>query len=61
MVIFKIKTPSKTKRFNKKTYIFQGTVKTGRELDQRKKLLKQRGRKVRSIKFKKNVSSVYIL
>lgn len=57
MVKFNIKTPPKT--YN--GYKLQGTVKKGRSLIQRKKLLRERGKKVRTKSFSKDKSSIYVL
>lgn len=57
MVTFKIKTPPKT--YN--GYKLQGTVKKGRALIQRKKLLRERGKKIRTKTFNKDHSSIYVL
>lgn len=57
MVKFNIKTPLKTY----KGYKLQGTVKKGRPLIQRKKLLRERGKKIRTKSFSKDKSSIYIL
>ena len=61
MVKFKIKNiPTRKKTFDNKEFSFIGNSKQGRALTQRKKLLKERGKSVRTVKYKENLSSVYI-